>query len=296
MYRAFSAGLYRSDRLKTIIMKNPFKIFPALLSLVFFFGCSKNEEYQVYAIKFRDGWKIQAKDYVTGANPSDSVDVCNMFWLIKSDSKNILVDAGFIDPTGSDKNFVRPDSMLKRLNIEPSDISDIVITHPHTDHIGGLTLFPEARVWMQQDDYDYFTGPAWEEGSYRYGFEKNDVENIIAVNLQGRLKLIKGDNIEIMPGIRVYTGSKHTFENQYLLVNSNSEKNKILLASDAIWFYLNLEKELPVSVCMDTLSYVTAIKRMKTLVTDPDLIIPGHDDLVFSKFTAVQDWIVRIGE
>lgn len=278
-------------------MKRLFKIFPALILITFVFSCRKNEEYEVFAIRYSDGWKIRAGDWVIGAGPTDSVDVCEMFWLLKSsDGKNILVDAGFIDSTRSNKNFIRPDSMLMRLNIEPSDISDIILTHPHNDHIGGIILFPTARVWMQKDDYEYFTGPAWEEGGYRYGFEKNDVGNIIAVNSQGRLKLVEGDNIEIMPGIRVFTGSKHTFGNQYLLVNANSEKNKILLASDAIWFYLNLEKELPVSVCMDTASYVRAIKRFRTLVTNPDLIIPGHDDKVFSKFTAVQDGIVRIGE
>lgn len=278
-------------------MKNLIKFIPSLLFITILVCCRKNEDYQVYAVKYSDGWKIQAKDWVIGANPTDSVDVCNMFWLIKSHSgKKILVDAGFIDSTKSSKNYISPDSILKRLNIESSEISDIIITHPHNDHIGGLILFPKAQVWMQQDDYDYFIGPAWKENGYRIGFEKRDVENLISINSQGRLKLIKGDNIEIMPGIRVFIGSKHTFENQYLLVNANSDKNKILLASDAIWFYLNLEKELPISVCMDTTSYVKAIKRIKTLVTNPDLIIAGHDDKIFSKFTKVQDWIVRIEE
>ena len=278
-------------------MKNLIKFIPSLLFITILVCCRKNEDYQVYAVKYSDGWKIQAKDWVIGANPTDSVDVCNMFWLIKSPSgKNILVDAGFIDSTNSNKNYISPDSILKRLNIESSEISDIIITHPHNDHIGGLILFPKAQVWMQQDDYDYFIGPAWKENGYRIGFEKRDVENLISINSEGRLKLIKGDNIEIMPGIRVFIGSKHTFENQYLLVNANSDKNKILLASDAIWFYLNLEKELPISVCMDTTSYVKAIKRIKTLVTNPDLIIAGHDDKIFSKFTKVQDWIVRIEE
>jgi len=278
-------------------MKNLIKFIPSLLFITILVCCRKNEDYQVYAVKYSDGWKIQAKDWVIGANPTDSVDVCNMFWLIKSPSgKNILVDAGFIDSTNSNKNYISPDSILKRLNIESSEISDIIITHPHNDHIGGLILFPKAQVWMQQDDYDYFIGPAWKENGYRIGFEKRDVENLISINSEGRLKLIKGDNIEIMPGIRVFIGSKHTFENQYLLVNANSDNNKILLASDAIWFYLNLEKELPISVCMDTTSYVKAIKRIKTLVTNPDLIIAGHDDKIFSKFTKVQDWIVKIEE
>jgi len=86
--------------------------------------------------------------------------------------------------------------------------------------------------------------------------------------LQGRLKLIKGDNIEIIPGIKVFIGSKHTFENQYLLVNSNSKTNRILIASDAIWFYYNLNNLLPIpTYTFDPKAYVEAMKRMKTLVS-----------------------------
>jgi glyoxylase-like metal-dependent hydrolase (beta-lactamase superfamily II) len=148
---------------------------------------------------------------------------------------------------------------------------------------------------MQKDDFDYFVGEAWQNNETSKYYQKNDVRNLIEINLQGRLKLIKGDNIEIFPGIRVFIGSKHTFENQYLLVNSNSKTNKILIASDAIWFYYNLNNLLPASLCIDPKAYVEAMKRMKTLVTNPDLIIPGHDDLVFSKFPKVAEWIVKIG-
>ena len=278
-------------------MKKAFQITSTLLLILLLVSCSQTKEYQVYAIKFSDGWKITAKEAIIGADQTDSVDVCDMFWLISGPNrKYILVDAGFIDSTKSSKNYVRPDSMLQKLGISPNDISDIILTHPHLDHIGGINLFPQAIIWMQKDDYNYFIGPAWDEHGYNFGFEKNDVNNIVSIYSQGRLKLIEGDGIEIMPGIRVFTGSKHTFENQFLLVNSNSKRNKIILASDAIWFYLNYEKLLPITVCMDTAAYVKTMKRMSELVTNTNLIIPGHDDLVFSKFPKVQDWIVRIEE
>jgi hypothetical protein len=46
---------------------------------------------------------------------------------------------------------------------------------------------------------------------------------------------------------------------------------------------------------MDPKAYVGAMKRMKTLVTNPDFIIPGHDDLVFTKFPNVAEGVVKIG-
>jgi glyoxylase-like metal-dependent hydrolase (beta-lactamase superfamily II) len=260
-------------------------------------SCRQTKEYQVFALKYCDEGKASAKGPIIGASQNDSVDVAYIYWLLKgSNGRNILVDAGFIDSTHTTKNFIRPDSVLMQLNLSPQEISDIIITHPHYDHIGGISLFPNAIIWMNQDDYEYFIGPAWQTGGDSTGFNRQDVFNINTINSQGRLKLVKGDNLEIMPGIKVFTGSKHTFENMYLLVNSNSEKNKILLASDAIWFYLNLEKELPISLCFDTAAYVKAIKRMKTLVRNPNLIIPGHDNIVFSKFPKVHDRIARIEE
>lgn len=274
------------------------KMFSFLaLCLLVTISCKQTEKYEVYALKFKGGWRVQANEAIIGASPEDSINGSYIFWLLKSQSgKNILVDAGYIDSTYSDKTYIRPDSMLMKLEISNEEISDIILTHPHVDHIGGITLFPKAQIWMQKKDYDYFISSVRTEKSDTFGFSQVDVNNIISANTQGRVTLIDGDNIEIMPGIKVFTGSRHTFENQYLLVNSNSEKNKILLASDAVWYYQNLEKLLPAALCRDTTAYVNAMKRMKTMVTNQNLIIPGHDDALFSKFPVVRDWIVRIEE
>jgi len=278
-------------------MKTFSKIFATLIFILILMSCRQTEEYQVFALYFCDEGKALAKEYIIGASQNDSVHFFDYFWLlIDPNGRKILVDAGWLDSTHTTKNFIRPDSILLQLNVSPQEISDIIITHPHYDHIGGITLFPNAQIWMNQDDYEYFIGPSWETGGDSTGFNRQDVINIKTINSQGRLKLVKGDNIEIMPGIKAFIGSKHTFENMYLLVNSNSEKNKILLASDAIWFYMNLEKELPISICFDTATCVKAIRRMKTLVSNPYLIIPGHDNSLITKFPKVNDRIIRIEE
>ena len=180
--------------------------------------------------------------------------------------------------------FIPPDIALQKLNISPSEITDIILTHPHFDHIGGIHLFPNAVIWIQKNDFNYFVGEAWQENGFSDGFNKDD-----------GLKLIEGDDLEIIPGIKVFIGSKHTFENQYVLVNTNSVSDKILIASDAIWFYYNLNNLLPIQhYVFDSKAYVNAMKRMKTLVDNQDMIIPGHDDLLFLKFPEIKEWIVKI--
>jgi glyoxylase-like metal-dependent hydrolase (beta-lactamase superfamily II) len=277
-------------------MKKIFTIVFIFILVVFSSSCRKKDHYKVYAVKYLDGAVGSASNIATGADPNDSVRYCFMVWLLKSDyGKTILVDAGYIDTSSNaGEKYVRPDLVLKRMNVVPSDISDIILTHPHWDHIGGINLFPKAIVWMQKDDFEYYVGGKWQEDGHSDGFTKKNIPDILNVQSQGRLKLVKGDNIEIMPGIKVYTGSRHSFENQYLVVNANSKNDKILLASDASWYYYNLNHLLPVPLVIDPAAYVDALKRMKTLVPDTDLIIPGHDDLVFSKFPEVADWIVQI--
>lgn len=257
------------------------------------------DEYQVYALKFNEPGSVPVRDIAAGSSSTDSVSVCNMFWYLQgSNGRKIIVDAGFIDTTGTgDGNYERPDIVLKRLNVSPSAITDVIITHPHPDHIGGILLFPNARVWMQKEDFVYFVSGAWKKEGALAEFADNDVRNLTEISLQGRLELTDGDSIEIIPGIKVFTGSRHTRENQYLLVNCESDTNRIIIASDAIWFYFNLDNLLPVQIyTFDPGAYVNAMRRMKTMVTDLAYIIPGHDDLVFSRFPEVCRGVVRIGK
>ena len=251
--------------------------------------------YEVYAIAFTDVQTVDAK-WATLRKKPDSLKMCNMVWLIKGNSKNILLDAGYTLTDSAFRvntnGYVRPDVAVQRMKVNPGDITDVIISHPHWDHISGIDLFPKATVWMQKDDYDYFVTTAWQKDGQTFGFHKEDVLKMVNVNLQGRLHLIKGDNLEIMPGIRVFIGSRHTYESEYVQVTTGKEK--IILASDNIWFYYNFNNLLSASLTFDTTGYINQMKRMKTLASDVKLIIPGHDGQIFTRFPKVADGVVRI--
>jgi len=263
--------------------------------LMAFNSFSQENNYEIYAFEFARNWKVAATEIAVGAVTKDSILGSSIIWLLKGkDGKLILVDAGFTDTAQFPvRNYTRPDLVLQKINIKPENITDIIVTHPHFDHIGGIDLFPNAMLWMQKDDFDYFVGTAWQKNGNTNGFNKKDVFKLIQKSIDGHLTLVKGDSIEIMPGIRVFTGSKHTYESQYVLVNGTS--GKTIIASDNIWYYYNLINLLPIpKYTFDAKAYVNAMIRMKKLVSNSELIIPGHDALIFSKFPKVADGVVKI--
>jgi glyoxylase-like metal-dependent hydrolase (beta-lactamase superfamily II) len=270
-------------------------------SLVLLLGSSFSQTrnvYEIYAIEYaKMKSRSSASDIAIGGNSTDSVTGSFFIWFLNGDNgRKVLVDVGVVQdsskPLAFLRDYERPDLGLQRMNVKADDVTDVIVTHPHFDHIGGLHLFQKATIWMQKDDFDYFVGDAWQKGASHVGLDKQDVLRTIQANLDGRLQLVKGDSIEIIPGIRVFIGSKHTYESQHVLVNSKTDK--VLLASDDCWYYYNLDHLLSVPLTFDANAYVTQLRRMKTLVGDTQLIIPGHDALVLSKFKQVSPGVVRI--
>lgn len=261
---------------------------------------AQNGNYEIYALRFaRSGYPFTAADWAEGAPKTKKLDITFSIWLIKGQGKTILVDAGFKRDIEDAKEFqlseyIRPDSALQHLGILADQVTDVIISHPHWDHIDGIDLFPNAHFWMQREDYNYFVGQAWQEPKDIGGFAKRDVKKLVELNLNGRLTLVNGDNKEIMPGISVYTGSKHTYNSQYVLVKY--ERQRTVLASDNIWIYANLDDMLPAvkGGTLDPAGYVHAMKRMKTMASAVKYIIPGHDGNVYQRFPRVSSGIVQI--
>ena len=100
--------------------------------------------------------------------------------------------------------------------------------------MGGIDLFPNATIWIQKAEYEYYTGAAWQPGGRKGGIDADDVRELVGRNLAGKVRLVDGDNQEIVPGIRAYTGSRHTFASQYVRVDG---ARPFVLASDNCYLY-----------------------------------------------------------
>ena len=257
---------------------------------------AKTPEYEVFAIRYATIPGFRVAQLVRGAEPGRKLDIAMIVWLIRGEGRNVLVDAGFYRQQFFKQwtvtGFVKPSTALADLGLKPEDITDVVITHMHWDHADGMDLFPKARIWIQKDEYSYYTGEAWQQKNTHGGIDPDDVLALVRLNVDGRVSLVNGDAQEILPGITCYTGGKHTFQSQYVAVKGKT--GTIVLASDNLYLYENLEKHVPIAASLDFDANLCAQDRMRELAGDPRLIVPGHDPAEFERFTKVSGRVVKI--
>jgi glyoxylase-like metal-dependent hydrolase (beta-lactamase superfamily II) len=252
--------------------------------------------YEVYAVRYARLLDFPVDALVEGADPGRKLDLAMTVWVLKGpDGRTILVDAGFYRPPFVDRkqvaDYTRPDKALGRLGIKPEDVTDVIVTHMHWDHVDGVDLFPKARTWIQKDEFDYYT-KARKPGGDLVGPQPDYVTALVKLNTLGRVGLVDGDAKEILPGVTVYTGGRHTFASQYVGVNTKA--GRMVIASDNLYLYENLDKHVPIAQTFDARANLAAQDRMKQLATSPRLIIPGHDPDVFVRFPKPGDGVARL--
>lgn len=262
-------------------------------------------QYEVYAVSYAVLPQFPVAGLVQGADRARRLDIQMMFWVVKGNGRVILMDSGFYREKflqrWKPQNFAKASEAIAGLGLKPEDVTDLIISHAHWDHADGADLFPKARVWIQRDEYTYYTGEAWQraagESERDYaarhgGIDPDDVAALVKINTDGRLALVNGDDQETLPGIRCYVGGKHTYQSQYCSVPTR--RGTVVLASDNMYLYENQERHAPIAQTLDAASNLRAQDRMRQMAARPELVIPGHDPAVMQRFPKAGERAVRI--
>jgi glyoxylase-like metal-dependent hydrolase (beta-lactamase superfamily II) len=253
--------------------------------------------YEVFAVRFAHV-PYALSSLVAGAEKGPQVDIAFTVWPIRDTASGrvFLVDAGFYRDkfiqSWNPQDFVRPSAALQAgLGIAPQTVTDVILTHSHWDHADGADLFPNAKIWIQKEEYEYYMD---ESGKVRNrgGIDAEDAAMFAALKAAGRLGLVDGDDQPIAPGIRVYTGGKHTFASQYVGVATRD--GTVVIASDNAYLYRNLEERLPIAQTLDRAMNLSAQMRMLELAGSLSRVIPGHDPAVFTRFPTVAPNVVKV--
>ena len=256
------------------------------------------DKYDVYAVRFATIANFPISSLVADADRSRRLDIAMTIWLLKgADGRIALVDSGFhreqYFKQFAVRDYVSPPEALAPLGVKAADVTDIFLSHMHWDHAGGMDLFPNARVWIQNDEYEYYTGQAWQSANTHGGIDADDVLEIVKRNTAGRVSLVRGDDEVSISGIGFYIGGRHTWQSQYISAQTRNGRT-VVLASDNAYLYENLETHKAIAQTLDAASNLRAQDRMRSLASSPTFVIPGHDPAVFERFTRVSDRIVKI--
>ena len=252
-------------------------------------------DYTIQAVRYGTIPGFPLRGLIPGAEP-DSVDIAMAVWLVRGGGRTVLFDTGFHRDPWRERygvtDYLRPDSAVALAGVAPDSVTDVVVSHAHWDHMGSLDLFSRATVWIQRDEYDYYVGRAWQEGGRHGGIDARDVLELVRLNTEGRVRLVDGDGVEILPGLRVFTGARHTYASQYLLVEAEPPW---VLASDNYYLFRNVEgMEAGATFSPDDReANLAALARMAELAGSPERVVPGHDLLQFRRFPG-EGRVVRI--
>ncbi len=210
----------------------------------------------------------------------------------------MLVDSGFYRQKFLDqwkpRDFRSPADAVKAAGVSPEQITDIIISHAHWDHVDGADLFPKATIWIQRDEYRYYTGEAWQSGSRAAhgGVDQDDMEALLKINMAGRLRFVDGDDQEPIPGPALLHRRQ-----AHLGVAVRGRRDRRRHDRPGVGQRVSIREPgqaRPDSADTRRGEQSRAQDRIRRLASRPDLIVPGHDPAVFERYTRVADGIVRI--
>ncbi len=239
--------------------------------------------YKLYSIQtglFRlDGgamFGVVPKPLWSKTNPADDsnrIDMCMRSLLLVSGDKKIIVDNGvgykmsskLNEIYGVDHSQFTLENELAKHGFKPEDITDVIMTHLHFDHIGGSTkidansqlnlTFPNAIHHLQKKQWEWGQNPSdRDKASFM-------PENYNHIQEKGMLKLYKGDSI-FDETISLLTVNGHTPNMQ--LVKVKDDNNTLLFTADL--FPTTTHIPLPYIMGYDLFPLTTLDEKKKFLL------------------------------
>jgi glyoxylase-like metal-dependent hydrolase (beta-lactamase superfamily II) len=249
------------------------------------------EAHEVFAIKYATRTGPKSREFACFhlyEEPDGPFHINYFFWLVRGPGGTVLVDCGFHHERGFGRGRyqgIDPLEALARMGVRAADVDHVVLSHMHFDHIGNLTRFPNATFSMARAELDFWTGPYASRRVFACAVEAQEIQDVVKLRRDERLRLVDKHE-ELFPGIRVTPIGGHT--PGQMITEVDSASGKVVIASDAIHFYEEMELDRPYILFSDLAGQYAGYETLRELSARPGTaVVAGHDPAVMDRFTAL---------
>jgi glyoxylase-like metal-dependent hydrolase (beta-lactamase superfamily II) len=247
--------------------------------------------YKIYTLYYgrRDATPA---DYFLDDTSNTPMDLSYYLWVATNGEHTVMIDLGYNEAVGERRGRTllrHPAELLDKIQVDPKTVQHAIVTHLHWDHVGGYALCPNARLYLQERELQFWTSshlPAWQSS-----LEEEELVAIIRLHFRGKLGLCQGAQA-IVPGITVHHVGGHTMGSQ--IVQVETARGTAVVASDAAKLYRHFQEELPQARSHSVPDQVGGYQLIKRLASSEDLIIPGHDPEAMRRLPAYADGIALL--
>ena len=248
-----------------------------------------SEQYEVLAVRYGTRPASAAEvflNYHAYHEPDRPLQMDYFFWVARNPARSVVIDTGFSPAAGTARGrtmLMDTVPALQSAGLTPDAITHVVLTHAHYDHIGGLPAFTGTgtEVVMTRDEYDFWTGPMGRRGQFAHNTEASELDHLRELRAAGRLTLT-GRAKMIAPGIELIQVGGHT--PGQAIVTVATAGGPVILASDAVHYYEELERDRPFSIVASLADMYAAFDQIRELAVAGARVVAGHDPLVAERF------------
>jgi glyoxylase-like metal-dependent hydrolase (beta-lactamase superfamily II) len=216
-------------------------------------------------------------------------------WVLRNGAETIVVDTGFDCRVAARRGrtcVISPPEALALAGVTPAAVEQVVLTHLHYDHIGNLSAFPRASFDVQGSELDFWNGPYARRRQFAAHVERPELVAIGAAAHAGRVRRLDGDSA-IAPGVMALWTGGHTPGQQIVVVRG--AHSLVVLASDALHFYEELEGDRPFAVLSDLAEMYAGYDLLRELASIGATVVPGHDATVLDRFPRMPGRLADVG-
>lgn len=251
------------------------------------------DETEVVAVRYATMDTTRAQQYYRYSaygEPDQAMAIDYYFWAIRDTDGTTLVDTGYSELGASHRpgrrTLLPAVEALRAIGGEPRDVSRIIVTHFHYDHVGNLREFPNARLIIQARELAFWTGKYGRLPAMAAAVEESEIEYIRSAHAEGRVDLVDGHH-DVSAGISVRLVGGHCPGQQVVTVAGASDGNDVVVCSDAVHFYEETERLMPHHGVVDIEAMFLTYEQMNALATAGHQVVPGHDPDVMNRYPPV---------